>query len=160
MFSLPQGEYATSEEVLLQSLAWRERLLGSQHPDLASSLNALGLTMSCQHKDAEALEYFRTSLHVREEALGSGHPECGTSLNNVATALLSTSEDFEEAERLYMRSLTIKQRVLGPQHPDVALTLNNIAVLMQDRCRCGDALSRREDSAEDARPRSPTAQHR
>ena len=64
-------------------LAIQEETLPSNHPDIATSLNNIGLVYSDQGKYDEALEYYKRSLKIYEETLPSNHPDIATSLNNI-----------------------------------------------------------------------------
>ncbi|MHC4459738.1 MAG: tetratricopeptide repeat protein [Planctomycetota bacterium] len=49
-----QGRYAEAESLLKRSLQVREKVLGSDHPKVATSLNNLGALYDSQGKYAEA----------------------------------------------------------------------------------------------------------
>jgi CHAT domain-containing protein/Tfp pilus assembly protein PilF len=123
-----QGKYAEAIPLAQRSLAIREKVLGPEHPDVATSLNNLALLYSDRGNYAEAEPLYQRSLTIREKALGPEHPSVATSLNNLA-GLYRQMGNYAEAEPLYQRSLAIFEKVLGPEHPFVATSLNNLAAL-------------------------------
>ncbi|MBO0795002.1 MAG: tetratricopeptide repeat protein, partial [Ktedonobacteraceae bacterium] len=62
----------------------RERILGSEHPDVAASLNGLVALYGEQGQYEEAEPLARRVLRIREQALGPEHPEVARPLNNLA----------------------------------------------------------------------------
>jgi hypothetical protein len=65
----------------------RERVLGPEHPDTATSLNNLGSLLQAQGDLAGARPYYERALAVRERVLGPEHPDTATSLNNLGNLL-------------------------------------------------------------------------
>ncbi len=123
-----QGHYDQALPLAEKALGMAERALGSEHPNVAESLDDLALLYLDKADCARAEPLFRHSLEIREKALGSMHPDVAQSLNNLANLYLY-SGDYAQAEPLYRRSLEIREKALGPMHPDVARPLNNLAEL-------------------------------
>ena len=134
-----QGRYADAEPLYKRSLAIREKALGPDHPDVATSLNNLAVLYDNQGRYADAEPLYKRSLAIREKALGPDHPDVATSLNNLAV-LYENQGRYADAEPLYKRSLAIFEKALGPDHPDVAQSLNNLAELYDNQGRYADAL--------------------
>jgi class 3 adenylate cyclase/tetratricopeptide (TPR) repeat protein len=132
-----RGEYATAEVVAKRGLAIQERALGSDHPDVARSLNNLGIVYWQQGRYSEAESVHLRELGIEETALGPGHPELARSLNNLANVYRDQAR-FAEAESLYARALAIWETALGPDHPLVAIGLNNLANVYHDQARYAD----------------------
>ena len=59
-----QGRYAEAEKYTRQALEIRERVLGAQHPNTASSLHGLGADCNAQGRYAEAERYYRRALEI------------------------------------------------------------------------------------------------
>ena len=116
----------------------REKALGPDHPDVAESLDNLGLLYTGQARYADAEPLYKRSLVITEKALGPTHAEVGTILNNLA-ALYQFQHRYVEAEPLQKRALAITESALGPDHPDVAASLNNLAALYVKQDRHADA---------------------
>lgn len=122
------GAYSDALPLYERALAVRERVLGSDHPDTASSLNNLASLYRAQGAYERALPLYERALAVRERVLGSDHLSTASSLNNLA-GLHRVQGAYERAFPLYERALTIYERVLGADHLDTALSLNNLAAL-------------------------------
>ncbi len=119
-------------------MAIREKALGRDHPDVASSLNNLALLYDHQGRYADAEPLYQRSLAIREKALGRDHPAVAMALNNLA-GLYRGQGRYDDAEPLYQRSLAIREKALGRDHPDVAQSLNNLAALYNNQGRYADA---------------------
>jgi hypothetical protein len=74
------GKYAAALPLAQQSLALREKTLGPNHLDVATSLNNLALLRYSQGRYADAEPLYKRSLAIREKALGSDHEDVATSL--------------------------------------------------------------------------------
>ncbi|WP_143473153.1 tetratricopeptide repeat protein, partial [Limnothrix sp. PR1529] len=85
-----QGLFGLAETWAMRSLEIRERVLGADHPDTATSLNNLASLYSSQGRYEAAEPLYRRSLEIRERVLGADHPHTALSLNNLAE--LSSSQ--------------------------------------------------------------------
>ena len=110
-----------------RALAIREKALGPEHPDTATSLNNLAILLKAEGDFAGARPLYERALAICEKVLGPEHPDTATSLNNLAN-LLRDQGDFAGRDRCYERALAIREKALGPEHPDTATSLNNLAV--------------------------------
>ncbi|MDA2935138.1 tetratricopeptide repeat protein, partial [Acidobacteria bacterium AH-259-D05] len=135
-----QGKYAETEPLFRRSLAIGEKVLGPEHPNVATSLNNLAELYRAQGKYAEAEPLYQRALAIREKALGPEHPNVGQSLNNLAE-LYHAQGKYAEAESLYQRALAIWEKALGPEHPDVGQSLNNLANLYYNQGKYAEAES-------------------
>jgi Tetratricopeptide repeat len=61
-----------------------ETRLGPESPDVAMSLNNLGLVLTDLGELPAARDAFARALTIRETRLGPNHPDTGTSMNNLA----------------------------------------------------------------------------
>ncbi|MDQ6660021.1 MAG: tetratricopeptide repeat protein [Chloroflexota bacterium] len=122
------GFYSQSQSLHEQALAIREQVLGSDHPAVAESLNALALLSRLQGDYEQAEGFHRQALVIREKVLGPDHPATGLSLNNLGV-LCRTQEKYEQAEPLLQRALRIREQSLGSEHPDTLITFTNLAKL-------------------------------
>ena len=141
--------YPQARPLFERALAIREKVLGPEHPDTATSLNNLAVLLQDQGDLAGARPLYERALAIREKALGPEHPDTATSLNNLAR-LLQAQGDLAGARPLCERALAIREKALGPEHPDTATSLNNLALLLQaqgDLRRRGRSSSARWRSA-------------
>jgi tetratricopeptide (TPR) repeat protein len=129
-FYQAQSQFNTVELWYLRSLAIREKELGANHPDTATSLNNLAGLYRSTGRYAEAEPLYVRSLAIREKELGANHPSTATSLNNLAGLYRSTGR-YAEAEPLYVRALEILEQSLGTNHPNTQTCRENLQILRQ-----------------------------
>ncbi len=125
---IDQHEWENSETLLKVALAIREKVLGVEHPDTATSLNNLAYLHKAQSKYSEAEPLHLRALAIRERVLGTEHPDTALTLSNLA-GLFQDQGKYAEAEPLYLRALAICKKVLGKEHLDTAKSLGNLAGL-------------------------------
>ncbi len=133
-----QAHYSEAETFYVKSLAIREQQLGTEHPDVATSLNTLAKLLRVLERYTEAEPLHLRSLAIREKELGTEHPDVATSCDDLA-GLLSSQRRYDEAELLYLRALDIREKQLGTNHPHVAFVLNNLASLYGSQRRFDEA---------------------
>ncbi|BBC24758.1 tetratricopeptide repeat protein [Pseudanabaena sp. ABRG5-3] len=133
-----QGLYALAEDPYQRCLDAVKKILGDQHPSVATSLNNLALLYNSQGRYAEAEPLYQESLQLCRELLGDQHHYVASSLNNLAL-LYNSQGRYAEAEPLYQESLQLRRELLGNQHPDVAQSLNNLALLYDSQGRYVEA---------------------
>jgi Tfp pilus assembly protein PilF len=133
-----RARYAEAEPLHQRALAIREKALGPDHPDTATSLNNLASPFYNQGRYGEAEPLLQRALAIRERALGPDHPDTATSLNNLAV-LYNDQGHYGEAEPLHQRALAIREKALGPDHPHTANSLNNLALLCFSQGRYTEA---------------------
>ncbi|WP_103124609.1 CHAT domain-containing tetratricopeptide repeat protein, partial [Nostoc cycadae] len=90
----------------------REKVLGKEHPDVATSLNNLAFLYDAQGKYQQAEPLYQRSLAILEKMLGEKHPLVATSLNNLA-ALYLAKGDITRAIDFSQRGLEIQAQNLN-----------------------------------------------
>ena len=133
-----EGKYGKAIPLAEEALAIRQRILGKEHPDVATSLNNLAELYRVQGKYGEAEIYFLQSLDVFKSILGDNHPDVATSLNNLAE-LYHSQGKYGEAETHFLQALKMFKSILGEEHPDVAKSLNSLAELYHSQGRYEEA---------------------
>jgi tetratricopeptide (TPR) repeat protein len=126
------AQFEQAEPLLHRALDIHERVLGPDHPDTATSLNALASLYDDQGKYKQAEPLFQRALDIRERVLGPDAPYTAQSLNALAL-LYKKQGKYEEAEPLYQRAIDIDEKVFGFDDPDVVADLNNLARLYSDQ---------------------------
>jgi tetratricopeptide (TPR) repeat protein len=109
-----------------QALAMRQRLYEGDHPDVARSLNNVGVVLTDLGDFAGARELFEQTLAMRKRLHEGDHWEIGLSLHNLAESLRELGE-HARARELYEQALAMFQRMHEGDHPDIANTLTNLA---------------------------------
>lgn len=64
-------------------MAIREKMLGTEHPDTATSYNNIGVTYYKQGDTDKALEYLGKTLAIYKEKLGDNHPYTHQTQENI-----------------------------------------------------------------------------
>jgi tetratricopeptide (TPR) repeat protein len=64
-----QGRYSEAEPLLVQALALKKRLLGEEHPSVASSLNNLAGLYDSQGRYSEAEPLYEQALALEKRLL-------------------------------------------------------------------------------------------
>jgi tetratricopeptide (TPR) repeat protein len=146
----PCPSRSIKSRVLERALAIREKSLGPEHPDTATSLNNLAALLRDQGDLAGTRPLLERALAIREKVLGPEHPDTATSLNNLA-ALLRDQGDLAAARPLFERALAIQEKVLGHTHPDTNITRSNLADLLLMSGQPSEALALSQSGASPAR---------
>ncbi len=120
------GHY--NEAITLQKnvVEIRKKVLGEEHPDYATSLNALGMYNDHNGNYTEAIRLVTLAMEIRKKVLGEDHPDYAISLNNLAIYYADLG-NYTEAIRLATKENAITKKVLGEEHPNYASSLNNLA---------------------------------
>ena len=130
--------------MLQRALEIRQTIYGTEHRDIAASLDNLAALKRSEHKPEEAAALARIAalnalgaepLFLRaaaldEKALGADSPELGTDLNNLGVLYMVVRRN-EEAAKVFQRALAIRIKALGNQDPAVAETMNSYAAVLQ-----------------------------
>ena len=124
-----------------ESLSWHHKCLkaakqklGTEHQEVATSLNNIAVIYKFQGRYEEAEPMYAEALEITRKRLGRKHLEVAISLNNIAL-LYEAQGRYEEAASLLMEALTMRRSLLGSEHPDVATSLNNLAFLYESQGR-------------------------
>ncbi|MEG3439951.1 tetratricopeptide repeat protein, partial [Pannus brasiliensis CCIBt3594] len=87
------GRYGEAEPLFRQALEMWKRLLGEEHPDVATSLNNLAGLYYSTGRYGEAISYSQQAIQIAEQALGKNHPNTVAFRENYEITLLHASED-------------------------------------------------------------------
>jgi hypothetical protein len=77
------GDHASAERLLREAARLQEANLGPRHPDLANTLNNLGVVCEMTGKFADAEQYFRRAVSIARTSLHPDHPFVATSQKNL-----------------------------------------------------------------------------
>jgi len=132
------GIYEKAEAMLREALALRRRILGSDHPDVATSLNGLAVVLTDESKFQEAESLQREALAMRKRLLGTENPDVAESLNDLASTLFEQGK-LPEAETTQREALAMRRALLGNDHPDVAASADNLGVMLHAANKLAEA---------------------
>ena len=77
------GNYSAAEELLREAAALQEQTFGPHHPDLANTLNNLGVVCEMTDNPIDAEHYFRRAYTIATATLSPDHPFVATSRKNL-----------------------------------------------------------------------------
>jgi tetratricopeptide (TPR) repeat protein len=82
-----RAQYAEAEPLFIRALSVYEKVLGPDHPDVATSLNNLAFLYDSQGRYAKAEPLYERSLSIYEKALGPDHPTTAIIRGNLTELL-------------------------------------------------------------------------
>ncbi|MBD3222419.1 tetratricopeptide repeat protein, partial [bacterium] len=136
---------AEAEELARRSLAIRERRLGADAPEVAASLNGLGIALHQQDRLDEAAAAHERALRIRERAFGPDSELAAVSVHNLASVHYFRG-DLEAAARLYRRSADIELATGGRENHHYATSLHTLAMVRQEQGRLDEALALQDEA--------------
>ena len=125
-----KGDRANAEQLFLQVLEARKRILGDEHPDTLKSLHSLSTLLQAKGALGEAEKLYRQVIDGQKRTLGEEHPSTLASLNNLANLLFS-KDDLAIAEKLYRQAIDAQKRTLGEEHPNTLASRSNFARVLK-----------------------------
>jgi tetratricopeptide (TPR) repeat protein len=133
-----QGRWKEAEELFVQVMETRKRVLGQEHPDTLMSMANLAVTYGNQGRWKEAEELFVQVMETRKRVLGQEHSNTLISMANLA-ATYGNQGRWKEAEELEVQVIETRKRVLGQEHPDTLISMANLAVTYGNQGRWKEA---------------------
>ncbi len=118
-----QEQILEAGKVAKEAMKIAEEDFGSEHPNVAISLNNLALICQSQGKYAEAESLFKSALAIIEKTLS---PDVAALLSNLAY-FYQSQRKYAKAEPLLRRELAIVVKTYGLYHPNVIIPLKNLA---------------------------------
>ncbi len=131
------GRYEEAEELTGRALLLQREALGSEHLDVARSLDMLGTILHDRGDYDGSESRYREALELRRRLRGES-PELAESLNHLAITLQARG-DAEGAEPLYRQALELNRRLLGDDHPETAWSLNSLGWCIHAQGRLAEA---------------------
>jgi tetratricopeptide (TPR) repeat protein len=136
---LDQGKLAQAEPLLSRALAIREQALGAGHPDIATSLEALGWLLAKQGKLAGAEAVLKKAIAIYESALGADHPHVARCCTKMAHACCAQGKDAE-AESCCKQAISIFEKApKGADPTNFARALDEYAKVLRKTNRIVEA---------------------
>ena len=102
------GNHSAAEGLLREAATLQEETLGPDHPDLANTLNNLGVVCEMTNNPIDAEHYFRRAYTIATATLATDHPFVATSRKNLHDFCAARGRPVE----------------LPPSSPEVAAWLN------------------------------------
>jgi tetratricopeptide (TPR) repeat protein len=121
-----QGYSTEAQELDVQVLDARERVLGIEHIDTMRAMANIARNYADlgDYNEAEKLE--KQILDTMNRILGVEHPDTISVMANLA-ATYADLENYTEAVKLQKEVLNARNRILGVEHPDTVSAMANLA---------------------------------
>ncbi|KAL8744495.1 MAG: hypothetical protein Q9190_003274 [Brigantiaea leucoxantha] len=116
------GRWKEAEELDVQVMETRKRVLGEEHPHTLTNIANLASTYWNQGRWKEAEELDVQVMETRKRVLGEEHPYTLSSMSNLAFTLNYQNRN-KEAISLMERCFELRKQILGPKHPDTETSL-------------------------------------
>ena len=126
------ADYSRALEWYQKDLAINEKVLGKDHPSIATTCNNIAAVCASQGQYDLALEWYQKDLAISEKVLSKDHPDTATTYNNIA-GVYQNQGKYDLALEWYQKDLAISEKVLGKDHLGTATTYNNIAGVYQNQ---------------------------
>lgn len=132
------GPQKKAEQLLQEALAIQKATLPKGHPNIARTLNFLGLTVCDLGRAVEAESLLREALVLQRVHLPATHIDVALTLFNLA-GLLHRAFRYPEGESLCREALEIQRASLPADHPDIANTLFRLGNLLKANGNAAEA---------------------
>jgi hypothetical protein len=118
------GDYTAAEAKLREAAAIQEASLGSQHPDLANTLNNLGIVSEIVGKPEDAEQFFRRACAIAATSLEPSHPFVATSRKNLEDFCTARGKpvDVEVPAPAEAAPATVEEPAPRVESPEPAVT--------------------------------------
>ena len=120
------GDWNKAEELVVQMMNMRKKLLGAEHPSTLKSMQHLAGTYWYQGRWNEAEQLEIKALDMRKIVLGAEHPDTLTSMGNLANTY-HKQRKWNEAEQLGVQVLNRRIKLFGVEHPDTLTSMTDLA---------------------------------
>ncbi|RMG53269.1 MAG: hypothetical protein D6723_07390 [Acidobacteria bacterium] len=133
-----KGRYAEAEPLLREALDLRRRLLGENHPWIATAQIHWGDLLYRRGRYAEAEREIRAALRLQRETLPEGHIDLARAL--VVLGQILTSKGEPEAGEPYLReALAIRKKGLARGHVLISLAEGALGQCLMAQGRYAEA---------------------
>jgi tetratricopeptide (TPR) repeat protein len=132
------GRYEEAEELFVEVMETRKRVLSDEHPSTLSSMNNLATTYRNQGRWKEAKELGMQVMETSKRVLSDEHPSTLISIGNLAATYRNQGR-WKEAEELGMQVIETSKRVLSDEHPDTLTSMANLASTYRNQGRWKEA---------------------
>jgi tRNA A-37 threonylcarbamoyl transferase component Bud32/Flp pilus assembly protein TadD len=110
-------------------LVLQQEHLGAEHPEVASTLNNLGVVLSRLERLDEAVRRYEESLQLHEKLEGPEHPNVAAASQNLAVALKRQGKS-RLARAAFERAVALRRKALGFNHPDTLRSAQSLVKLL------------------------------
>ncbi len=123
------GLITEGEELLREALEQRREIHGEVHPEVADSLNELGILLEYKGAYGGAESLLRKALEIDQRLPADRTHDILTVKNNLA-GVLESRGDYEGAEQLYREVLLARRRLATVKPVALVASIQNLAYLL------------------------------
>jgi serine/threonine protein kinase/Tfp pilus assembly protein PilF len=127
-----EQQWGLAKQTYERALEIDRRVLGDDHPRVASRLNNLAIVAQNMGDLKLAETLFLDAIRRNERTYGDQHPETGTVRSNYGL-LLRREGRLAEAEPLLRSALDVELKLYGPNNYNVAYARVSLAMLLHDQ---------------------------
>ncbi|MDH4048502.1 MAG: tetratricopeptide repeat protein [Gammaproteobacteria bacterium] len=139
------GLYDQAVPLLQGALDKRAALYGTEHLEVARSVDRLAEVLTLKAEYEPALKMYEDALAVRRKLLGNEHKDTAHTIYELAD-LLGRMGSFAEAEPLYREALELQRKLIGEQSLEVAKSLEGLGLNRFDQGSYDDAVQLLRDA--------------
>ena len=132
------GDFNNAEQLRVQVMNMRNKLLGAEHPDTLTSMANLASTYRNQGRWNEAEQLEVQVMDMRKKLLGAEHSKTITSMANLASTYWNQGR-WNKAEQLHVQVMDMRKKLLGAEHPDTLTSMANLASTYWNQGRWNEA---------------------
>ncbi|KAI9863601.1 MAG: hypothetical protein M1813_003624 [Trichoglossum hirsutum] len=132
------GELKEAEELEVQVMKTRKRVLGLEHLDTLSTMHNLASMYWNQKRWKEAEELGVQVMEIRKRVLGPEHLDTLSTMYTLESTYWNQKR-WKEAEELGVQVIETRKKVLGPEHLDTLSTMHNLTSTYQHQKRWKEA---------------------
>ena len=134
------GDFSSAEQLEVQVMDMRKKLLGAEHPDTFSSMANLASIYWNQRRwnEAEQLPVEIQVMDMTKNLLGAEHLDTLSCMANLATTYKDQGR-WNEAEQLQIQVMEMRKKLLGAEHPDTLTIMANLARTYWNQGRWNEA---------------------
>jgi eukaryotic-like serine/threonine-protein kinase len=118
--------YDKAQELLEQALAGGQQVFGAEHPQVAQTLDYLGVVLADKGDYVAAGQRLEQALAMRRKVLGARHADVAITLAELGRVYQDQGLN-QRAEPLHREALEIRRESLGDQHRETAVSLSDLA---------------------------------
>jgi tetratricopeptide (TPR) repeat protein len=130
-----RGLFADARALLGEALHMRQRLVGTEHADVAASLHSLGRLAQEEGRFADAQDLYRRALAMRRATLGEPHPLVTATMFDLAWVTAhqfdsASADRLREAEALVREVIARQDRWPAGGHGDPVMARLVLALVL------------------------------
>ena len=125
-----QGDINQATKVAEQLVPATEKILGPDHPNVATALSYLAMGYSAQDQANKAEPLLIRALSIYDRVYGTTNNSSATTISKLGM-FYKDKFQFEKAEEFFKKAILISEKMNGQNNLNYSLALNNLANLYE-----------------------------